>query len=67
MLGYADDLAIIAGTKDGLVRMIKYLNKYFKDKELEVNAEKSEIIVFSKRKSRKKEEWKWKGKENNVK
>ena len=43
--------------------MIKYLNKYFKDKELEVNAGKSKIMVFSKGKSRTKGEWKWKDKE----
>ena len=57
-LAYADDLAIIAETKEEMERMIKYLNKYFKDQELEVNAEKSKIVVFSKGKSRKKEKWK---------
>ena len=44
-------------------RMIKYLNKHFKDKELEVNAEKSKIMVFSKGKRKKKGEGKWKDKE----
>ena len=43
--------------------MIKYMNKYFKDEELGVNAEKSKIMVFSKGKSRKKGEWKCKDKE----
>ena len=38
-LAYADDLAIIAGPKEEMKRMIKYLNKYFKVKELKVNAE----------------------------
>ena len=31
---YADNLAIIAETKEEMERMIKYMNKYFKDKEL---------------------------------
>ena len=50
-LAYADDLAIIAETEEEIERMIKYLNRYFKDRELEVNAEKSKIMVFSKRKA----------------
>ena len=44
-------------------RMMKYLNKYFNDKELGVNAEKTRIMIFSKGKSRKKGEWKWKDQE----
>ena len=62
-LAYADELVIIAETKEEMERLIKYLNKYFQDKELEVNAEKSKIMVFCKGKSRMKGEWKWKGKE----
>ena len=59
-LSYADDLAITAETKEEMEKMIKYLNKYFKDKEMEVNAEKSKIMVLGKRKIRKKGEWKCK-------
>ena len=46
--------------------MIKYLNKYFKQKDLELNAEKLNIMVFSKGKSRKNGEWKWKDEEIEV-
>ena len=63
MLAYVDYLAIIAKTKEEIERMIKYLNKYFKDKEREVNSEKTKTMVFSKGKSRKKGEWKWKDQE----
>ena len=62
MLAYADDLSMIAETRLEMERIIKYLNKYFEDKELEVNAETSKIMVSSKRKSRKEGEWKWKNK-----
>ena len=61
-LEYTNGLAIIAETEEEMERMMKYLNKYFKDKELELNAEKSKIMVSSKGKSRKKGEWKWKDK-----
>ena len=36
-LAYADDLWIIAETGEKMERIIKCLNKYFQDKELEVN------------------------------
>ena len=47
-LAYTDGPAMIAETNGEMEIMIKYLNKYFKDKELEVNAETSKIMVFSK-------------------
>jgi len=59
-LAYADDLAILAETEKEMKKVTKYLEKYFKRKELEVNAEKSKMMVCSKGMSRTKREWKWK-------
>jgi len=60
-LAYADDLAALATEEDELKRMLKSLEKYFREKELSLNVEKSKVLVFS-RKDRKKKgrTWKWK-------
>lgn len=64
-LAYADDLAIIATTEKELKRMIKTTEKYLEEKEMILNAEKSKVMVFSRR-DRNKEERKWKWKEECI-
>lgn len=61
-LAYADDLAILATEQYELKRMIKSLERYFQEKEMMLNVEKSKVLVFSKKDGNKnKKQWKWQG------
>lgn len=63
-LAYADDLVLLAMSPQELKEMMGSLKKYLEKKELNLNAEKSKMLIFRKgRSQRKKEEWKW-GDEN---
>ena len=48
-LFYADDLALISYTEEGLNRMLEDLKRYADRKGLTVNAAKSEVVVFNTR------------------
>lgn len=63
-LAYADDLVLLAMSAQELKEMMGSLKKYLEKKDLNLNAEKSKMLIFKKgRSQRKKEEWKW-GDEN---
>lgn len=62
-LAYTDDLVLLAETEKELKNMMKRLEKYVKKKKLELNEDKSKVMVMSKGGKRKKVEWKWMEKE----
>ena len=45
---YADDLVIVANSKEGLQKKLNGLGLFAKDKELTVNKKKSQIMIFNK-------------------
>ena len=45
---YADDLVIVATSKEGLQEKLDGLSKFAKEKDLTVNNKKSQIIIFNK-------------------
>jgi hypothetical protein len=56
-LAFADDMVIVAKSER---EMMGNLEKYVRKKKLEVNVEKTKMMVFSKRKRKNEEsEWKW--------
>lgn len=57
-LTYADDLAVMAEIDKEMVRMLKSLERYFEEKRLTLNAQKSKVMVFCK-KERERQERKW--------
>jgi hypothetical protein len=59
-LAFADDMVIVAKSEREMKEMMRNLEKYVRKKKLEVNVEKTKIMVFSKRKRKNEEsEWKW--------
>lgn len=59
---YADDLVIVAITKEEMESLIKRMEKYLSKKEMTLSTQKSKIVRFSKSRGREpKEEWYWKG------
>jgi predicted nucleotidyltransferase len=57
-LALVDELVIVAKSKGEEKEMVKSLGKYVRKKKLEVNVEKTKIMVFKERK-RKSEENEW--------
>jgi len=47
-LAYADDLAMLAETRKEMERMLTSLENYLDKKKLELNSEKSKILIFQK-------------------
>ncbi|KAJ3632437.1 hypothetical protein MTP99_009448 [Tenebrio molitor] len=59
-LAFADDMVIVAKSEREMKEMMRNLGKYVRKKKLEVNVEKTKIMVFNKRKRKNEEsEWKW--------
>lgn len=59
-LAYADDVVLLATTKKEMEEMIKQMDKYAKRKKLEVNIEKSKVMVIGGGRTEKEEKsWKW--------
>jgi hypothetical protein len=56
-LSFVDELVIVAKSEREMKEMVKSLGKYVRKKKLEVNVEKTKIMVFNERKS---EENEWK-------
>lgn len=65
-LKFADDVAAVADTPEGLRSMLKDLEIYSKENEMEVNESKTKIMIFQKGGKRKKEKWEYKGKELEI-
>ena len=60
-LTYADDMAMVARTEGEMKEMLKTLEKYLKNLKLQLNVEKSKMVVFSKGRGKEKEnDWRWK-------
>ena len=50
----------MADREEELKEMMKRFEKFLKEAELEMNAEKTKIVVFEKRRSKKRKRmWKW--------
>ena len=62
-LEYADDIVVVAEEEVGLRAMIRGLQRYLKEKKLELSPEKSKVMVFRKKGGREKERYWWWGKE----
>ena len=62
-LSYADDLALIAKEEGEMKCMLKTLEKFLQKIKLELNVEKSKMVVFRNKRGRKEYKWKWQEKE----
>lgn len=68
-LSYADDMVLVAKNKEALEDMMGTLRKFLKNRNLELNVEKTKIVVFNRGRNEKKEKWKkwkWEDKELEV-
>jgi len=54
-LSYADDIVLVAKNREAIINMILTLKAFLKDRRMELNTEKSKILVFD-RKGREKKE-----------
>ena len=62
-LAYADDVAIIAESREEMHTILKRIEIYFSRKDMELNVEKSKMLVFRKGGRKEKNVWRWEGKE----
>jgi hypothetical protein len=59
---FGNDLVIIKKSEREIKEMMKNLGKYVRKKKLEVNVERTKMMVFKKRKKKSVEnEWSWEG------
>ena len=59
-LTYADDIVLMADREEELKEMLKRFKKFFNEVELELNTEKTKIVVFEKRRNKRRQrKWKW--------
>jgi len=61
-LAYADDLVLLAKNEESTKERMKRLERYLRNKNLQLNAEKSKMLCFRKGGQRRKVKWMWKGK-----
>ncbi|KMQ86480.1 hypothetical protein RF55_14524 [Lasius niger] len=59
-LAYADDMVIVAKNKEALESMMEIFKRFIKERKLELNVEKTKIVVFNSkgRSSKRKVSWK---------
>lgn len=57
-LSYADDIVVLAKNREALLDMMDTLGRFFKERKLDLSAEKSKIIVFNRKGREKMEVWK---------
>jgi len=62
-LAYADDIVLLARNKVALEDIMLTFGRFLKETKLQLNVEKSKIMVFNRKKRERKEVWKWKGRE----
>jgi len=62
-LAYADDIVLLARNKVALEDIMLTFGRFLKETKLELNVEKSKIMVFNRKKRERKDVWKWKGRE----
>lgn len=58
----ADDMVLLAENRDALLDMMSTLKIFLRDRDLMLNVDKTKVLVFNKKRSEKKEDWKWEGK-----
>lgn len=46
MIAYADDMVLVAKNREGLMDMMNTFRKVLKIKDLELNSDKTKVIVF---------------------
>ena len=54
-LTYADDIVLMADREEELKEMLKRFKKFFNEVELELNTEKTKIVVFEKRRNKRRQ------------
>jgi len=62
-LAYADDIVLVAKNREAMMDMMLTLKSFLKDRRMELNTEKSKILVFNRKDREKKGRWVWKKKE----
>jgi len=62
-LAYADDLVILAKNREAMLDMLQTLKRFLKERDMELNTEKSKMLVFNRKRKEKKERWEWNKKE----
>jgi len=65
-LAYADDIVLIARNKEALEDMLVTFGNFLKRRRLELSVEKSKVLVFNTGRNKRKEVWRWKGREIEV-
>jgi hypothetical protein len=61
-MAFANDVVIVAKSEREINEIMKNLGKYVRKKKLEVNVEKTKMMVFNKRKRNNEEKkWNWEG------
>jgi len=62
-LAYADDLVLLAKNEESMKEIMTRLERYLRDKNFQLNAEKSKMLCFRKGGGKRKRiKWMWKGK-----
>jgi len=62
-LAYADDLVLLAKNKKSMKEIMRRLERYLRDKNLQLNEKKSKMLCFRKRRGKKRRvKWMWKRK-----
>ncbi|XP_051167789.1 uncharacterized protein LOC127285695 [Leptopilina boulardi] len=61
-LAYADDVVLLADNESGMKLLLKEFERYVREIDLNVNKEKTKVMIFRKRKGKDEEEWMMNGK-----
>lgn len=60
-LAYADDMIVVTKNREALVDMLDTFRRFLKGRGLELNTDKSKVLIFYKSRREKKKSWLWKG------
>ncbi|XP_071582471.1 uncharacterized protein [Temnothorax nylanderi] len=58
-LAYADDMVLVAKNRKALLDMMSMLKRFLKERKLELNTEKTKVLVFNSKGKRGRMTWKW--------
>jgi len=56
-LAYADDIVLLTKNRDAIMDMMSTLKIFLKNRGMELNTEKSKVLVFNRKSREKKEKW----------
>ena len=62
-LAYADDMVLLAKNRVGLMDMMDTLRRFLKEKGLELNIDKTKVMIFNRNGKEKIGKWLWEGRE----